>query len=293
MLTNEIKKTIKLSDSKERSEAFFTLYGAKSQKELLEQFENKVKALRVTPAKTGRQSAKVRKAEKSRVETETANQYPLLLELVLEYSHAIFFLYSKSQINKNIIAYQKVALTHLDESKVKKVFGFIKRLRDYKEIPETSTGEGEKEVKVIDSSCVALENINTLKTALDNNDLKVRKDQVEDKKAYMKFAIISLATGATATDITDIDYTIDTGRSIFDSAYIGQLIEEIREYQETRQKPLSERGIRNGVDKLQLALSPKLKKELDEKAKKAEKALSTHCRNFNHLVALYKECNAK
>ena len=286
MLTKEIKKQIKQADIKERSEAFYTLYGVDSQKELLEQFESKVTALKVEPITNKRLSAK---SKKEREDKKLSEQYTKLLELILNYSHAIFFLYSKSQINKNLIAYQRVALKNIDESNVKKTFGLVKRLRDYKAPKEEPK---EKEPLVVNSDCLAVEHINTLKSDLESDNLNVRVDQKEDKKAYMKFAIISLATGTTASEITDSSYNIDLEKtSIFDSAYIGQLIEEIREYQETRQKPLSERGIRNGIDKLQLPLSANLKKELEEKASKAKKELPTHCRNFNHLAFLYNECS--
>jgi hypothetical protein len=290
MLTKEIKKQIKQADIKERSEAFYTLYGVDSQKELLEQFESKVTALKVEPITNKRLSAK---SKREREEKNLSEQYTKLLELILNYSHAIFFLYSKSQINKNLIAYQRVALKNIDESNVKKAFGLVKRLRDYK-APKEEPKEDKKEPLVVNSDCLAVEHINTLKSDLESDNINVRVDQKEDKKAYMKFAIISLATGTTASEITDSSYNIDLEKtSIFDSAYIGQLIEEIREYQETRQKPLSERGIRNGVDKLQLPLSANLKKELEEKASKAKKELPTHCRNFNHLAFLYNECRTK
>jgi len=284
MLTKEIKQQVRQLDMQERNKAFYTLYGVESQKDILEQFRSKVISLKIEPITNKRLSAKTKR---EREEREVLKQYTKLLELILNYSHAIFFLYSKSQINKNLIAYQKVALESIGEENVRKAFGMVKRLRDYKEPTEELTKNAEEPL-VINSDCLALEHIKTLKSDLENDNLNVRIDQKEDKKAYMKFAIISLATGATAKDITDIDYQIDLDKSIYtDTSYINQLIKDIREYQKTRTKPLSERGIRNGIDNLKLPLSQKLKDKIENKNKKA-----THCRNFYHLVFLYNECIA-
>ena len=279
MELNKAKSIMKKETTKERENAFFTLYGVDSQKDILEQFRAKVTALKVVPFSSTRMS-KAKLTEK--IEAQYTEQYTQLLELILEYSHAIFFLYSKERINKNFSSYRKVAIESIREDNVKKAFGQFKRLYNYKEeTEETGQTEQKESQEAVNNDCLALQHIETLKSDL-NGELSVMGGSVDDKKAYMKFAIISLATGANATDITDPKHTIDTGKAIYDHLYIDTLIKEIRAYQETRKKPLSARGIRNGVDKLKLPLSTKLKEKIGEKA--------THCRNFNHLLSLHNEC---
>ena len=278
MKINEAKKIMKSETTKERENAFYTLYGVDSQKDVLEQFKAKVTALKVVPYTNKRMSkAKI----ELKVNAQYQEQYTKLLELILEYSHAIFFLYSKERINKNFSTYRKVAIQSIKAENVERAFSQFKRLYNYKEAVEEPTKPIEEPI-IIDDNCLALEHINTLKDMLDK-DIKVMGGSVDDKKAYMKFAIISLATGETARDILDIDYPIDPyHNALIDYEYIKNLIIEIREYQTKRSKPLSERGIRNGVDKLKLSMSKKLHEKVDEKY--------SHCRNFNHLIYLHKEC---
>jgi len=298
MKINEAKKIMKLETTKERENAFYTLYDVDGQKEVLEQFQAKVTALKLP-----------KRASKAKVQ----EQYINLLELVLEYSHAIFFLYSKDRINKNINAFKKMALAVIREENVIKAFKQFNRLYDYREQnQEPQEPQEPQEQIIIDSDCLALEHIDNLQKELDN-DITVSGGSVEDKKAYMKFAIIALATGATASEITDSSYSIDLKKtSLFDSDYVGQLIGEIREYQETRQKPLSERGIRNGVEKLKLAITSNMKEKIEgnhtsslerynvslkmwesgdkEGRKPLKPKLTLHCSNFYDLNSLYIEC---
>jgi len=264
MKINEAKKIMKLETTKERENAFYTLYGVDGQKEVLEQFQAKVTALKL-PKRTSK--AKIQE------------QYINLLELVLEYSHAIFFLYSKDRINKNINAFKKMALAVIREENVTKAFKQFNRLYDYKE--QNQEPQEQEQQIIIDNDCLALEHIDNLKKELDS-DITVSGGSVEDKKAYIKFAIIALATGATASEITDKEYPIENRASIYNEKFISKVTKELRAYQENRDKPLSERGIRNGIDKLKLSLSVNLRDKIGDKA--------THCRNFYHLSFLYSEC---
>ena len=198
----------------------------------------------------------------------------------MKYSHAIFFLYSKERINKNLSNYRKIAIESIKSENVEKAFKQFSRIYNYQ---EPTTTKPQKEVKeIIDDNCLALEHINTLKEEL-KKDIKVMGGSVEDKKAYMKFAIISLAIGETSKNILDVEYPIDPyHNSIIDYKYIETLIKELREYQTKRPKPLSERGIRNGIDKLKLSMSKNLYEKINKKY--------SHCRNFNHLIHLHREC---
>jgi len=275
MKINEAKKIMKSDTTKERENAFYTLYNVKSQKEVLEQFKSKVTALKVEPYQNKRMSkAKV----ELKVNAQYQEQYIKLLELILEYSHAIFFLYSKERINKNFSAYRKVAIESIKNENVEKALKQFNRLYNYKEPTEEPTNT-EEPIMIIDNDCLALEHIDTLKTEL-TKDTKVMGGKLDDKKAYIKFAIVSLSTGATPKDMLDVDYNIDPKKSIVDFENINTLITELRAYQAERK--LSERGIRNGIDKLELPMS----KALHEKIK----GKYSHCRNFNHLIHLYKEC---
>ena len=278
MEINEAKKIMKSETTKERGNAFYTLYGVDSQKDVLEQFKGKVTALKVVPFENKRMSkAKV----ELKVNAQYQEQYTKLLELILEYSHAIFFLYSKERINKNFSTYKKIAIQSIQAENVERAFSQFKRLYNYKEAIEEPTKPIE-DTMIIDNDCLALEHINTLRDML-NEDIKVMGGSVEDKKAYMKFAIISLAIGETSKNILDVEYPIDPYRNaIIDYEYIKTLIKELREYQIKRSKPLSERGIRNGIDKLKLSMSKKLHEKIDKKY--------SYCRNFNHLIHLHKEC---
>jgi hypothetical protein len=276
MKINEAKKIMKSDTTKERENAFYTLYNVKGQKEVLEQFKSKVTALKVEPYQNKRMSkAKV----ELKVNAQYQEQYIKLLELILEYSHAIFFLYSKERINKNFSAYIKVAMQSIKTENVERAFSQFKRLYNYKEAIEEPIKTREEPTETIDNDCLALEHINTLKTEL-AKDIKVMGGSVDDKKAYIKFAIVSLATGATPKDMLAVDYNIDPKKSIVAFENINTLITELRAYQTERK--LSERGIRNGIDKLELPMS----KALHEKVK----GKYSHCRNFNHLIHLYKEC---
>jgi len=278
MKLNEAKKIMKKETTTERESAFYTLYGVRTQKEVLEQFRSEVTALKVIPFKNNRM--KKEKVEQ-KVNAQYQEQYIKLLELILKYSHAIFFLYSKERINKNFSAYRKVAIESIKKENVEKAFKSFNRLYNYQEPTEETEEPTEEPILIIDDSCLALKHIEALKEQL-SKDLKVMGGSVDDKKAYMKIAIVSLATGATAKEITDKGYTIDPKRTIYNTEYIETLISEIRAYQQTRVKPLSERGIRNGIDKLKLSMSETLYNKIDKKY--------SHCRNFNHLISLYKEC---
>ena len=279
------RKIIKSKTTKERENAFYTLYGVDSQKDVLEQFKTKVVALKVVPYTNKRMSkAKI----ELKVDAQYQEQYTKLLELILNYSNAIFFLYSRDRINKNLLEYRKIALKNIKKENVEKAFSNLARIYSYKEDTgesttdtEEPTTDTEEPTMIIDNDCLALEHINTLKTEL-AKDIKVMGGSVEDKKAYMKYAIVSLATGATPKDMLDTAYNIDPKKSIFDYEYINNLVMELRAYQTERAKPLSERGIRNGVDKLNLSMSKKLHEKVDKKY--------SHCRNFNHLIHLHKEC---
>jgi hypothetical protein len=275
MKTIEAKKIMKKETTIERESAFYTLYGVKTQKEVLEQFRAKVIALKVVPFENKRMK-KEKVEEKVNVQYE--KQYTQLLELIFNYSHAIFFLYSKERINKNFSAYRKVAIESIKDDNVEKAFKNFERLYNYEEPKEEVT---EEPILIIDNNCLALEHIENLKNEL-SKDLKVMGGSVEDKRAYIKFAIVSLATGATAKDITEEGHVIEPKSSIYDFEYIETLILEIRAYQKNRDKPLSERGIRNGVDKLNLPLSETLYIKIDKKY--------SHCRNFNHLIHLHNSC---
>jgi len=276
MKINEAKKIMKSETTKERENAFYTLYSVDSQKDVLEQFRAKVTALKVVPYENKRMSkAKVQ----LKIEAQYQEQYIKLLELILEYSHAIFFLYSKERINKNFSTYRKVAMQSIKSENVEKAFSQFKRLYNYKEAIEEPTKTIEESTMIVDDNCLALEHINTLEDMLEK-DIKVMGGSVEDKRAYIKFAIISLATGATAKDILDVEYNIDLKKSIFNHKYITNLVSELRTYQTERK--LSERGIRNGIDKLKLSMSTKLHEKVDKKY--------SHCRNFNHLIYLHKSC---
>ena len=277
MNIEQAKRLIKSENSKERENAFFTLYGVRTQKEVLEQFRTEVTTLKVTPYQNKRMSeAKV----KLKIDEQYQEQYIKLLELILKYSHAIFFLYSKERINKNLSNYRKIAIESIKSENVEKAFKQFSRIYNYQ---EPTTTKPQKEVKeIIDDNCLALEHINTLKEEL-KKDIKVMGGSVEDKKAYMKFAIISLAIGETSKNILDVEYPIDPyHNSIIDYKYIETLIKELREYQTKRPKPLSERGIRNGIDKLKLSMSKNLYEKINKKY--------SHCRNFNHLIHLHREC---
>ena len=277
MKINEAKKIMKKETTGEREEAFYTLYGVKTQKDVLEQFRVKVTALKVIPFSNKRMSEKRVQEE---IKAQYKEQYIKLLELILEYSHAMFFLYSKDRINKNFSAYKKVAIESIKSENVENAFKQFKRLYNYQE-PTGEPTKKEEPTIVINNNCLALGHINNLKSDL-GKDLKVMGGSVDDKKAYIRFAIISLATGATANDITDIEYQIEGNNSIYDFDYIKGLISDIREYQQTRATPLSERGIRNGIDNLKLPMSKGLHEKIDKKY--------SHCRNFNHLIYLYREC---
>jgi len=272
----EAKKIMKTDTTKERENAFYTLYGVKTQKEVLEQFKARITALKVTPYQNKRMSkAKVQ----LKIEAQYQEQYIKLLELILEYSHAIFFLYSKERINKNFSTYRKVAIESIKAENVEKAFSQFKRIYNYKE--PTTIKEPIEEPTIIKDDCLALEHISTLKSEL-AKDIKVMGGgTVEDKRAYIKFAIISLAIGITANDILDVNYNIDSKKSILDDKeYINTLVTELRKYQSGRK--LSERGIRNGIDKLKLSMSENLHNKINKKY--------SHCRNFNHLIYLHKEC---
>ncbi len=265
---------MKINTAKERENAFYTLYGVKGQKDVLEQFKARVTALKAVPFENNRMSKEnVEKENKARYKEE----YIQLLELILEYSHAMFFLYSKDRINKNFSAYSKVANQLLRAENVKKAFSKFKRLHNYIEPKEES--ETEESVMIIDSSCLALEHIDTLKKELEKDDIKIMGGSVDSRKAYIKFAIVSLATGANSKDILDVNYDISPKKSIVDFEYINTLVSELRAYQAERK--LSERGIRNGIDKLKLSMS----NGLHEKVRKKY----SHCRSFNHLIYLHKE----
>ncbi|MCK4441060.1 MAG: hypothetical protein KAU90_03580 [Sulfurovaceae bacterium] len=276
MNINEAKKIMKKETTIERESAFYTLYGVRTQKEVLEQFKREVTALKVIPFENKRMK-KEKVAEK--VNAQYQEQYTKLLELILKYSHAIFFLYSKERINKNFSAYRKVAIESIKDDNVERAFKNFARLYNYKEPIATEEPKAIEEPIAIDNNCLALEHIEKLRKELES-DLKVMGGSVEDKKAYIKFAIISLAIGAMAKDITDESYQMDPKASIYDFSYIETLVSELRAYQKDRK--LSERGIRNGVDKLKLAMSEALYTKTGKK--------HSHCRNFNHLIHLYKEC---
>lgn len=271
MNLEKVKKENRLQDERERKQAFLTLYSVDSQKDLLEQFESKLTALKVEPT-TNKRMKKENREKLDRQNLEA--QYTRLLELCLEYSHAIFFLYTKHSINKNITAYRRVALAILDKDNVERAFSMLKRLRDYREPQQT---EEKKEIKFIDSDCLALSNIESLRATL-KGDLGVRSDQIEDKKFYIKIAIVALAIGANYKEIIE---GVKYNNIYNDKNYIESLLKDVREYQAER--GLSDRGIRNGVDKLKIPLSLKLKEKIGDKA--------THCRNFNHLRFLYIECS--
>jgi len=282
MKINEAKKIMKLETTKERENAFYTLYGVDGQKEVLEQFQEKLIALRVIPETNRRMK---RENLKKINDAKYTEQYLELLELILEYSHAIFFLYSKDRINKNINIFKKMALKEISVDNVNKAFKQFNRLPHiYKEQNQEGEGEHENQEEqiTIDNDCLALEHIKNLRKELDSDITVSGGGSIEDKKAYMKFAIIALATGATASEITDKEYPIENRASIYDEKFIIKTTKELRVYQENRDKPLSERGIRNGIDKLKLSLSVKLGDKLGDKA--------THCRNFYHLSFLYSEC---
>jgi len=278
MKIDEAKRIMKTETTKERETALYTLYNVKTQKDVLEQFKTKVTALKVVPYENKRMGkAKVQ----LKVNAQYQEQYIKLLELVLEYSHAIFFLYSNGRINKNIKAYEKIARLSIKAENVEKAFDNFKRIYSYREPQKESQEESQEEVKVIDSSCLALEHIRKLKELI-NTDIIVKRETIEDKKAYMKFAIVSLAVGITAKDILDVKYSISPKKTILDYEYVNSLVSELRAYQKERIKPLSERGIRNGVDNLKLPMSESLYYHANKKY--------SHCRNFNHLIYLNKEC---
>lgn len=309
-------KINKLSDMEERENAFYTLYRVTKSKDVLTQFEVRVSELKI--------ETKPKKAK------ELEEQYTKLLELVLNYSHAIFYLYSKSQINKNLIAYRRVALNHIDSNNTDKAFKLVARLRDYKEQSEPS----EEPIVVVDSKCLALDHIEELKKDLENDNINAKTGVKEDKKAYMKIAIIALGTGARVGEIMS-DFEANPKKTIFDAKYLNKLLKEIQEYQKERK--LSERTIRNGIDNLELGLSKALAQKEEEsfneshskwvqsvkiwedkeerfngthkewrlavkawekdkagkkkpEKKPSEPTLSSHCRNINHLKSLYLEC---
>lgn len=315
--SNERAKLNKIEDAQERENAFYTLYGVKTQKEILEQFKAKVVALKVVPTDNNR----MKKENRDKLDQENyQEQYTKLLELVLEYSHAIFFLYSKWRINKNLTAYRKVAIESIHQDNVKKAFELIKRLRDYQEPTEEPR---EEPITVVDNDCLALKHIEDLKGILEEGNPNVRVDQKDDKLAYIRFAIVSLATGATASEIID-SLVAEEKKSIYDTKYINKLISEIREYQKKRtvgkkkkQTALTERGVRNGVEKLNIPISKTLyikikesnikritvlqkKLEGTKKEDEKEKIINliekmkedpTSCRNFNDFCFLYNECH--
>jgi len=301
-------KLNRADDLGEREKAFFTLYGVKSQKEILGLFEKEVKEIKIISTKK-----KLSKKAKEEQEQKIEEQYPKILELILKYSHAIFYLYSKNQINKNIVAFRKVAIEEINSENVDKAFKMINRLRDYKEEPKTK-----EQTQTIDSDCVGLSHIEKLKKDLEEDNIKANTANLEDKRTYAKVAIIALATGARIGEILK-DFEIDKNSTIYDVEYIGKLLKEVQEYQSLRtdkngkKNPFSERVIRNGIDNLKLPLSQQLKEseeksyeasfekwqEAHEKWEQSDKAqrepakpiLSTHCRNINHLNFLYKECS--
>ena len=300
-------KINKSSDIVEREKAFYTIYEVTSQKDLLANFERDVKIIAFA-------TEKISKASKTKQNKALEQEYTSLLELMLNYSHAIFYLYSKSQINKNLIAYRKIALNHLNAKNVNDAFKLVARLRDYKEQEQEPK---EEPLKVLDSDCVALEHINSLKDKLEKDDIDAKTGSKEDKIVYMKIAIIALGTGARIGEIIST-FEANPNNTIFDAKYLNRLLKEVQEYQGEREFP--ERTIRNGIDNLKLALSKKLQKqeeksyndslekwetaikewEQDEKPKKdkglkfqrepSKPKLSSHCRNINHLNSLYNYC---
>ena len=301
-------KLNRLDDAGEREKAFFTLYGVKSPKEILGLFEKEVKKIKITPI----QKKLSKKAKEEQEQKSIEEQYPKILELILKYSHAIFYLYSKNQINKNIVYFRKVAIENINDENVDKAFKAINRLRDYKEEPKAK-----EHTQTIDSDCVALSHIEKLKKDLDEDNIKANTAIKEDKRTYAKVGIVALATGARVGEILK-DFKIDKNSTIYDVEYIGKLLKEVQEYQSIRtdkkgeKNPFSERVMRNGIDNLKLPLSQQLKEseeksyeasfekwqEAHEKWEQSDKAqrepakpiLSTHCRNINHLNFLYKEC---
>ena len=290
-------------DLKERENAFYTLYGVKSQKAILELFEDEVSKLKIIFTQEKKLS---KKAKEMQEQKSKEVQYPKILELILKYSHAIFYLYGKSQINKNLIAFRKVAMINIDDENVDKAFKTINRLRDYKEEKE------EEEELIITGSCLALGLIERLKKQLEDGVKANKGGNKEDKEAYIQIAIIALSTGAKHKEILDekLSYSIDPKKSLYDVEYISNLLLNIQEYQKTRN--FSERVVRNGIDNLELPLSQELQEkeaesyqssfekwqeahkewEQSDKTKRepAKPILSKHCRNINHLNFLYKEC---
>ena len=302
-------KLNRTDDLRERENAFYTLYGVKSQKEILGLFEDEVKEIKITPIK----KKLAKKAKEMQEQKSIEEQYPKILELILKYSHAIFYLYSKNQINKNIISFRKIAMININDENVNKAFKMINRLRDYKEEPKTK-----EHTQTINSDCVALSHIEKLKKDLEEDNIKANTAIKEDKRTYAKVGIVALATGARVGEILK-DFEIDEATTIYDAKYIDRLLKEVQEYQNIRtdkngtKKPFSERVVRNGIDNLKLPLSQQLKEseensyqtsfekwqEAHEKWEQSNKAqrepakpiLSTHCRNINHLNFLHKECS--
>jgi hypothetical protein len=230
-------------------------------------------------------------------------QYQGLLELLLRYSYAIFYDYKTVSIINNRLKYRQEAMKILNNNDVEKAFNFIARATARKEtvveklnrlkkelmgLEGTELEAKKEEIKKLEKSFVAKDEINRLKEELDTKSYKLAKGQKEkDKQIFIKVALVALSTGARLKEITEtLELSSRKGVTYFineDEEEEGIILEldikTVRAYLKDIRSHYSER-IAKGTD-------------ISTGIRKAVKRLNIpNCGNTNNLNSLYRECLA-
>jgi len=268
-----------------REETFLLVYGVKAPKAVFELYKEdlmQVKRLSKTKQETG------------------------LLKLVTKYSYAILYCYGHISIRNNRDEYRKEAVKVLGSLKkvsrnfksgsrvievddredygtklVYDAFDLIKIPTEPKE-PKTS----KKDLNDSSNTCIAKDEINRLKEELDTKSYKLSKGQKEeDKKIFIKVALVALSTGARLKEITEtLELSSKKGVIYFtneedtEEGIILELdIKTVRAYLKDIRSHYSER-IAKGTD-------------ISTGIRKAVKRLNIpNCGNTNNLNTLYRDC---
>jgi len=287
-----------MNDSNEvsREELLQAFYKSTSKKEILENFN----------------------IELTQIKGSKIERYTQLLEQILKYSHAIIFghkVRTATEWKKDFLemAEQNKKL-NLDKKDIDKAFSFI-RSTYKREIKRMATAEPKppKPTKTIESSdCVARIEIERLKTQLDNRTYKLTRSQKEeDKRTYIKIAIVALATGENLPSITEtLKVTQEKGNIYFSDgvekikgailwhqeekdeaknldkarATVQGYLRDIKNHYKEKIEKKSNigSGIRKGIVALDIKREPRKGKATD--------ATIEICKNFYDLNALYREC---
>ena len=183
-----------------RAEAFFSIYGVDSQKEILEQFKRDI-----VEFKNIKNDDELKEMESSRIFSK--------------YALAITFMYSLATIKNNLKAYKKI-ITELRAGEIfQKKFYFEGLYTTVSKATEKKVIERKESNKTMPFEVVA--EIKRVKKILDNNSFKVLKNQ--DKKQVRSYYIAYILGLSTGRRFTEILKTIKVHKKDSEFKFIGLL----------------------------------------------------------------------